>query len=288
MAVTATNRSRRQRRSSRPAFTLIELLVVISIVALLMAILLPTLARVRKQAKGVVCQSNLRQWGLMLSTYTAANEGRLFGQNRTQSGLDAPYGPPWYALLKPYAGESNDVWLCPMARKPRSLGPTEALKSSQMLAGRTFNAWRLEDRSGPRWIADADGVYTSSYGLSPFAGDDAWQRVHGPLPARADVPAMMDHRILRSGLGSERVSPPPCEDLEAAEFLTTLGPGMCINRHDGRINMAFFDWSVRGVGLKELWTLRWHNGFDTRGPWTKAGGVQPEDWPEWMRGFKDY
>jgi prepilin-type processing-associated H-X9-DG protein len=62
----------------------------------------------------------------------------------------------------------------------------------------------------------------------------------------------------------------------------------CINRHDGYINSLFLDWSVRRVGLKELWTLKWHNRFDTAGGWTRAGGVKPEDWPEWMRNFKDY
>jgi hypothetical protein len=45
---------------------------------------------------------------------------------------------------------------------------------------------------------------------------------------------------------------------------------------------------VRRVGLKELWLLKWHPLFDTAGPWTKAGGVQREDWPPWMRRFKDY
>jgi len=44
----------------------------------------------------------------------------------------------------------------------------------------------------------------------------------------------------------------------------------------------------RTVGLKELWTLKWHREFDTAGPWTKAGGVLPGDWPEWLRKFKDY
>jgi hypothetical protein len=48
------------------------------------------------------------------------------------------------------------------------------------------------------------------------------------------------------------------------------------------------DWSVRKVGLKELWTLKWHRESNTAGSWTKAGGVQPEAWPEWMRGFEDY
>lgn len=52
--------------------------------------------------------------------------------------------------------------------------------------------------------------------------------------------------------------------------------------------MLFLDWSVRKVALKEPWTLKWYPQYDTAGPWTKAGGVQPSDWPEWMRKFKDY
>ena len=60
------------------------------------------------------------------------------------------------------------------------------------------------------------------------------------------------------------------------------------NRHDGGVNYLFMDWSVRKVGLKELWMLKGHPDFDTRGPWTKPGGIAPEDWPGWMRKFKDY
>ena len=63
---------------------------------------------------------------------------------------------------------------------------------------------------------------------------------------------------------------------------------ICINRHDGAVNCLFVDGSVRKVGLKELWTLKWHRSFDTAGPWTKAGGVEPSHWPEWMRPFKEY
>jgi len=62
----------------------------------------------------------------------------------------------------------------------------------------------------------------------------------------------------------------------------------CMNRHGGYVNGLFLDWSARKVGLKELWTLKWNRLYNTSGRWTKAGGVQPEDWPQWMRTFKDY
>lgn len=62
----------------------------------------------------------------------------------------------------------------------------------------------------------------------------------------------------------------------------------CIDRHGGAVNFLFLDGSVRKVGLKELWTLKWHRMYMTAGPWTKAGGVLPSDWPAWLRPFKDY
>ncbi len=59
------------------AFTLIELLVVIAILAILMAILTPTLQRVREQAKEAVCRNNLHQFALAQIMYVDDSDGRF-------------------------------------------------------------------------------------------------------------------------------------------------------------------------------------------------------------------
>jgi hypothetical protein len=48
------------------------------------------------------------------------------------------------------------------------------------------------------------------------------------------------------------------------------------------------DFSARKVGVKELYTLKWHRGFNTAGTYTKAGRVTPTMWPKWIRNFPDY
>ena len=77
MDISPRNTYARPQKTS--GFTLIELLVVVSIIALLISILLPSLRTAREQAKTVVCMSNQKGFALGNAVYQSQNRDYLVG-----------------------------------------------------------------------------------------------------------------------------------------------------------------------------------------------------------------
>jgi len=119
----------------RLGFTLIELLVVIAIIVLLVALLLPALARSRDSARRTVCLSNLRQLVLGTEGYGADYDSHYFtSPNPPTYGYNGmPWGD-WYDLVRPYVSpghgvfpknkQYSKVFFCPSIESTKVVGST--------------------------------------------------------------------------------------------------------------------------------------------------------------------
>ena len=109
------------------AVTLGEVLVVIGIVALLLALLLPSLEAARERSRQLICSGNLRQWGVALQCYRNDSRNHIPTEG-TYYNPEKPH--TWFNVLPPYLGAPPykdverqgklieefpelHVWICP-------------------------------------------------------------------------------------------------------------------------------------------------------------------------------
>ncbi len=258
----------------RHAFTLIELLVVIAIIALLMSILMPSLSRVRKQARAVACLANLKQWGYIWHMYTEDSNGRYNRGNDPQGGDAAN---DWPVLLMPYYQDRGALALCPAATRLMVMGGPYAFRAY---------AW---DRQGWGNLKQKETQDLASYGENEWICDrsdtqNQYWRTRNNVVKADTVPLFFDCGYV-DAWPSATAGPPLIEGDTTGYNEWTI---LCFNRHSGHVNYLFADLSVRKVGLKELWTLKWNRTFNTANAFTAAGGMTHDQWPPWLRALKDY
>jgi len=279
----------------RRGFTLIELLVVIAIIALLMSILMPALVRVKEQARQIGCIANLRQWNLVFNNYINDNEGKFYSGTN-----DLGYWFLHQLEHKQQDWKSNKTWFCPTAQS--TIWDENGVRKQSL---HIFDSWGIyttpvsRTYKGKTYTMNPNG-FAGSYGLNGYMlSIPKTGSFEGGLPASegyrdmfnvpnaGEVPVFLD--ALRFDFWPQASQAPAMNEYDfwtgGAQYNMAR---VCINRHRGFTNSSFLDWSVRRVGLKELWILKWHRSFNVNGPWTKAGGVMSEDWPHWLRSYRDF
>ncbi len=266
-------------------FTLIELLVVIAIIALLLAILGPSLGKAKLQVQDTVCRSNMKQWSLVYALYANDNEDS-YPQSIAGNGVTAEDAYFLGALLPYY--EDLAMRDCPVTK---SLNRSPSTNN----VGGTFHQWGPFTPSRNKsewWDTYAEGSYGFNDwvadpppGAATFWGMDSNLAVRTTYEKGANrIPMVFDsvwidsapRMINRAPTNSEHET----DTYPTAHWWDSAMQYMCIDRHKGGINISFVDMDVRHVDIKELWQLKWHLNWIRTDP---SGG-----WPTWTDKYKDH
>jgi hypothetical protein len=217
--------------------------------------------------------------------YTDDNNGYFYSGLVHGSSNNMGNGEWWRDSMWPLSKDKK-MWVCPTAVKNRSA------TFDQAFAATPFDAWRVPPSQG----ADEGSYAPNGWMCNPPAGlTDLWGR--GPVQSHwrtALISGASNVPVFTEGWwvdGWPRHTDAPFDFGDRTPLMGINQDEiqrLCVNRHSGAQYCVFADWSAAKVPLKQLWTLRWSREFDTAGVWTKAGGVQPDSWPQWMRGFRDY
>lgn len=170
------------------AFTLIEVLVVVAIIALLIAILLPSLTRARDMSRSVVCQANVRQLITAFVTYSIDNKGRFPGNRQDDyadwlGGSNGPpakriYGvrgnrgkqPEWGTIYKKYMGGMSDAYSCPDDK-------TYRIRAAKGESFHSYTANLLTSGAKPEMLAGAHYPKPLTTVTPAYNRDDHTQRM---------------------------------------------------------------------------------------------------------------
>ena len=270
----------------RRAFTLVELLVVIGIIAVLVAMLLPSLTKARDASQRTACLSNLRQIYTALQMYNNENKHRLLPE-WTGSSI----APTWHYMIKPYLGYGlnsttigneqmrNAIFSCPSAsgkdtpdsdNSPAG-SPFDQYFTNHSSLGRVQAAYGMNRWTYDRTKKDPPGMpdsptkywyyyYTLNRGIPMNFISLANSQKYG------DVPLFFDcrWRDARPSSNTEKYYTDPSVTGDMSLVAT--------RRHGKLVNVTYMDGSTRAIPLPELWAAKWH------ATWSKPATLPPVPW----------
>ncbi len=256
---TAKNRADARRK----AFTLIELLVVISIIAVLMGVLLPSLNMARKFGRRAVCMANVRRLSVSMRLYLDTNDGKFMPdrlRKRTEFITVGPYKryrPRWIwylnegmgFVINPYKYDTedefnkaltmdNDYYMCP------SLKHYEYARSIRNGAyGYNFQ-YLGNTRPNPAGTGCANYPVNSLNIKRPastvvFCDSRGSDIPHGQHAYLVDPPKMAVSR------GARHFSP-------KSPSVGPLKYSPADARHSGKVNVAFLDGHAEAMTYEQL------------------------------------
>lgn len=167
---------------SRSAFTLVELLVVIGIIALLMALSLPAMSRVREAACQTTCRNNLHQIGVAFHSYADAKG--FLPPGYTFDGVQVPGVPVvfntapgwgWAAHLLPYIGQGPLAdqfdWDQPVEKKANEVGRMQIITTYTCPSDRKTGVYTILSHLNAKVGEAATNSYAACYGFGGRIGE---------------------------------------------------------------------------------------------------------------------